>query len=216
MKRLKKLALLLFSLLFFGIVVVLFLSFYISHSTSDSIYSNLKDLPPAHTVIILGASVHSDGKLSPVLQDRMDTGLELYRNKKVKRFLLTGDHRTDDYNEVSAMQNYLLNLGVPGKHIFIDPGGLNTYESMYRSREVFEVPSAVVVTQPFHLPRTIFIANELGMDYTGFPADSHYYKTEASLLIREKLANIKAVFTLLNNKSSSAILSKQPITCTPQ
>lgn len=216
MNKLKKFALLLLSLLICGIVVVLFLSFYISHSTNDSIYSSVRDLPPAHTVIILGASVHSDGKLSPVLQDRMDTGLELYRSRKVKRFLLTGDHRTDDYNEVSAMENYLLKLGVPKKHIFTDPGGLNTYESMYRSREVFEVPSAVVVTQPFHLPRTIFIANELGMDYKGYPANSRYYTTEASLLFREKLANIKAVFTLLNKNTSSAILSKQPITCTPQ
>lgn len=213
MKILKKLTLLFFSLLIGGIVVVLFLSFYINYSTSNSVYSKLEDLPQAHTVIILGASVHSDGKLSPVLQDRMDTGLELYRSGKVKRFLLTGDHRTDDYNEVSAMQNYLLKLEVPKKHIFIDPGGLNTYESMYRSREVFEVPSAVVVTQPFHLPRTLFIANELGLNYTGYPATSNYYKTETTQIIREKLANIKAVYTLFNKKPSSSILIKQPITC---
>lgn len=215
MKKFKRLALIFFSLLGIGIVVLLFLSFYISRSTSNSIYHSVEDLPRAHTVIILGASVHSDGKLSPVLQDRMDTGLKLYQKGKVKRFLLTGDHRTDDYNEVSAMQNYLLKLGVPEKHIFMDPGGLNTYESMYRSREIFEVPSAVVVTQPFHLPRTIFIANELGMDYKGYPADSHLYKTESSLLFREKLANLKAVFTLLQKKPATAILTKQPITCSP-
>lgn len=215
MRKLKKFLLALLSLLIGGIILVFALNFYISHSTSKNIYKNIEDLPVAQTVIILGASVHSDGRLSPVLQDRMDTGLELYRNGKVKNFLLTGDHRTDDYNEVRAMKNYLLKLNVPHDHIFTDPGGLNTYESMFRSQAVFDVSSAVVVTQPFHLPRTLFIAEGLGLDYKGYPATSHLYKTELSLLLREKLANIKAFIAIFGPGPSTNEFLKQPITGTP-
>ena len=105
MKKFKKFALFLFSSLLLGILVVIALNFYIRSTTSEMIYKSVDALPGANTVIILGASVHGNGKLSPVLQDRVDTGFYLYRKGKVKQFLLTGDHRTDDYNEVSAMQN---------------------------------------------------------------------------------------------------------------
>lgn len=194
----------LFSSLLMGILVIVALNFYISSSTSNKIYKSVEALPGAQTVIILGASVHSSGKLSPVLQDRVDTGLYLYRKGKVKQFLLTGDHRTEDYDEVTAMKNYLLKKGVPAKDISTDPAGLSTYESMHRSKGIYDIPSAIVVTQPFHLPRTIFIAQNLGLDYSGFPAASNEYNTESKLILREKLANFKAVYDVWFKDSSSA------------
>ncbi|UJH92226.1 YdcF family protein [Antarcticibacterium sp. 1MA-6-2] len=203
MKKLKKiLFFLLFSFLS-GILVVIALNLYIYSSTNEKIYKTVEALPEANTVIILGASVHANGKLSPVLQDRVDTGFYLYRKGKVKQFLLTSDHRTDDYDEVSAMRNYLMKRGVPLKDISTDPAGLNTFESMHRSQNVFDVSNAVVVTQPFHLPRTIFIAQNLGLDYSGFPAASVEYKTEKKLIFREKLANFKAVYDVFIRNISS-------------
>ncbi len=180
-----------------GILVIWGVSIYIQQVTVSSIYEDIETLPATNTVIVLGASVHSDGKLSPILQDRVDTALYLYQKAKVKSFLLSGDNRTDDYNEVSAMRNYLLDRCVPEANIFIDPAGLDTFDSMYRSRKIYEVPDAVVVTQNFHLPRTLFIAQNLGLNYIGFPASARHYKTERSLIRREKLANLKAVFEIV-------------------
>lgn len=197
MNKLKKIIRFILILFALGILVIWGVSIYIQQVTVSSIYEEVETLPATNTVIVLGASVHSDGKLSPILQDRVDTALDLYKKDKVKSFLLSGDNRTDDYDEVSAMRNYLLDRCVPEEIIFIDPAGLDTFDSMYRSRKIYDIPDAVVVTQNFHLPRTLFIAQNLGLNYIGFPASPELYKTESSLIRREKLANVKAVFEIL-------------------
>jgi SanA protein len=188
------------------------LSTYIEKSTSDEIYSEISDLPKSNTVIVLGASVYSDGKLSPILQDRVDTALNIFRAGKASQFLLSGDNRRNDYDEVSAMKNYLLERDVPENLIFTDPAGIDTYDSMYRSNFVYEVPNAIIVTQNFHLPRTLFIANSLGLDYIGIPAKAKHYKTESSLIRREKLANIKALWEIIIQQTPENMEIKTPVT----
>ncbi|MDX1761140.1 MAG: ElyC/SanA/YdcF family protein, partial [Christiangramia sp.] len=152
------------------------------------------------TVIILGASVHADGKLSPILKDRVDTAIKLYKNNKVKNFLVSGDHRSDDYNEVAAMVGYLEKNGIDNDLIISDHAGLDTYDSMYRAGKFFNIEDAIVVTQEFHLPRALFIASHLDLNYIGFPADQRAYQTEYRLKQREKLANLKALWELLIHK----------------
>ena len=192
--------------------LIYLLSYHIERSTRERVYSSIESLPEAHTVIILGASVYSDGKLSPVLQDRVDTGLQIYRQGKAQQFLLSGDNRAKDYDEVNAMKSYLLLRNVPAHHIFTDPAGLNTYDSMKRSTDVFQIPSAIVVTQAFHLPRTLFIANNLGLNYAGYPAKAQKYQTETSLIYREKLANFKAIYDLFIRRSKSKVHNGSPLT----
>lgn len=212
MKKLKKLIFIFLLIIASGLLVIWGLHAYILNTSSTSIFHTIDTVPASHTVIILGASVHSDGKLSPILQDRVDTGLKLYNHGKAKRFLLSGDNRKSDYDEVNSMKNYLMDRDVPESHIFTDPAGIDTYDSMYRSRAIFEVPSAIVVTQQFHLPRTIFIAKNLGLNYSGYPADSRQYKTEDGLRRREKIANFKAVFELIFHHRPVNMGQKKPVT----
>lgn len=214
MKKLRKFLIFFSLLLCGGLLFIWGLHSFILRETESQIFTTFESVPESHTVIILGASVHSDGKLSPILQDRVDTGLKLYKEGKAKRFLLSGDNRVADYDEVSAMRNYLLNLCVPAEDIFIDPAGIDTYDSMFRSNAIFEVPSAIVVTQQFHLPRTIFIAKQLGLNYSGFPAISQNYKTESSLVRREKIANLKALYELVFHQQPASMGEKIPITNT--
>ncbi|WP_026915579.1 SanA/YdcF family protein [Christiangramia portivictoriae] len=200
MKKLKKF--ILFSVI--GIVLVIFTilgieAIFLRH-TSEDIYSEISKIPARETVIILGASVHSDGKLSPILKDRVDTAIKLYRNKKVNNFHVTGDHRTEDYNEIAAIVFYLRERGIPENKITSDHAGLDTYDSMYRAGKLFKIEDATVVTQKFHLPRALFISEKLGFNYYGFTADQRAYQTEYRLKQREKLANIKALWEVLLKK----------------
>lgn len=208
MKRLKKIILAFVIGLVLIIFVVLGVEAIFQRQTAGLIYSDMSNVPPAKTVIILGASVHADGKLSPILQDRVDTAIRLYRNNKVESFLVTGDHRTDDYNEVAAMVNYLEENGIDKSLITSDHAGLDTYDSMYRAGKLFEVESAIVVTQKFHLTRTLFIAKNLGLDYRGFAADQRAYQTEYKLKQREKLANLKALWEVLLKKKPRTLQVK--------
>lgn len=204
---------LILTLIFLGGVIAIIwgVSTFIHESTADDIYTEISDLPNSNTVIVLGASVHSDGKLSPILQDRVDMALSIFRSGKAKQFLLSGDNRRNDYDEVNAMKNYLLKRDVPANLIFTDPAGIDTYDSMYRSNAIYDVPNAIVVTQNFHLPRVMFIANNLGLDYIGIPAKAKHYDTESSLIRREKLANLKAVWEVLINQTPKNMGAKNPV-----
>ncbi|CAL67153.1 SanA/YdcF family protein [Christiangramia forsetii] len=208
MRRLKKIILASVIGLVLVIFVILGIEAIFQRQTTGLIYTNMSNVPPAKTVIILGASVHADGKLSPILQDRVDTAIRLYKNDKVSNFLVTGDHRSDDYNEVAAMVGYLEEKGIDKKLIISDHAGLDTYDSMYRAGKLFEVENAIVVTQKFHLPRTLFIAKNLGLDYRGFAADQRAYQTEYRLKQREKLANLKALWEVLLKKKPRTLQAR--------
>jgi len=195
-----------------GLVLIIFailgVESVFQKQTAGLIYSNISSVPPAKTVIILGASVHADGQLSPILQDRVDTAIRLYENNKVNNFLVTGDHRSDDYNEVAAMVNYLKEKGIDQSIITTDHAGLDTYDSMYRAGKLFEVENAIVVTQKFHLPRTMYIAKNLDLNYRGFAADQRAYQTEYRLKQREKLANLKALWEVLLKKKPRTLQAR--------
>ena len=124
--------------------------------------------------------------------DRLDTALELYRAGVSERLLVSGDHGTPYYNEVGAMRAYLMARGVPSEHIFMDHAGFDTFASIYRARDVFEVKTCVVVTQLFHLKRALFIASELGVEAQGVHSDLHDYGRANYYRFREIFARTKA------------------------
>lgn len=205
MKSLKKFLIFIPAILLLGLGIIWGLHKYIEHSTNALIYDEIAMLPTSSTIIVLGASVFSDGKLSPILKDRIDAGFELFQKNKAKQFLLSGDHKTDDYNEVDAMSNYLIEKGVPKDKILLDHAGYDTYDSMYRSKAVFKIPDAIVVTQQFHLPRTLFVAKNLELNYVGYIAKNKAYKPSNQLLFREKLANIKAIWEIIIDQGPTTL-----------
>lgn len=191
---------------------VLFINWRINSIGKPLVYNDMTKAPPAYTVIVLGASVYANGNLSPILKDRVDTAYELYQAGKVKRFLLSGDHGQDNYDEVNAMKDYLNAKGVPDEAIFLDHAGFDTYDSMYRAKIIFKVDSAIVVTQRFHLPRALYIARALDLNYIGVSADKRNYQYLESLERREKIANIKAYWEVLINKKPTYLGEPVPIT----
>ncbi len=153
-------------------------------------------------VIVLGAGVYEDGSMSRVLKERVDMGEALYLKGVSPKILLSGDHSREDYDEVNAMKNYLVDLGIPREVIFTDHAGFDTYDSMYRAKEIFKAEKVVIVTQKFHLPRAIFIARSLGLEAYGVAADDGYRYFNLKTEIRECFARAKYVF--------DAIIKPQP------
>lgn len=188
-------------------VIILHLS--IRNGTKDHIYIDIKAVPEVYTAIVLGASVRPDGSLSGILEDRVETALELYNTGKVERFLLSGDHGQRNYDEVNAMKRYLMDRGVPISDIFLDHAGFDTYDSMYRAKHIFKVDSAIVVTQQFHLPRAVWLGRKLNLDIYGLRADRREYESTEHLKRREWLANIKAWYEL--NIGQKPTYSGKPI-----
>lgn len=171
------------------------------------------DAPPATAAIVLGARVYPDGRPSPMLADRLDTAVDLYRAGKVRKVLLSGDHGTESYDEVNAMGRYVISRGVPAADVFMDHAGFSTYDTMYRARAVFRVTDALVVTQRFHLGRAVYTADRLGIDAVGVPADRRPYLRTRWNTVREWAARTKAVIQAELLHSQPRFLGKAlPIT----
>lgn len=173
----------------------------------------LDELPHCQAVIIPGAGLWRDGRPSAILRDRLDTGIELYQAGLVDKLLLSGDHGREDYDEVNAMRRHILEAGVPPEDIFLDHAGFSTYETMYRARGVFQVKTAIVVTQRFHLARAVYTARQLGLDAWGYRADKRLYRGAIRNALRECLARVKGAATVLLLKPKPRFLGEpHPIT----
>ena len=144
---------------------------------SKFIYSKsaIQAIPARPVAIVFGAGYWPDGRLSMVLQDRLDAAFELYQADKVQKLLFSGDNRVVDYNEPEKMLEYALAHGIPRVDVVLDYAGRRTYDTCYRARDIFRISEAVVVTQRFHLPRTLETCRVLGLEVEGYIADRQTY-----------------------------------------
>lgn len=140
-------------------------------------------------IIIPGASVRG-GTVSLSLGARLDKGLELYQSGASDKIIVSGDHGTEEYDEVNAMREYLMKHGIPREDIFMDHAGFDTYATVYRARDIFCVKRAVIVSQGYHNIRAVYIARCLGLELYGENAADPY--VNRLRFIREPLARVKA------------------------
>ena len=136
-------------------------------------------------IVVLGASVLPDGTLSPILENRVKAAVDLYFQGRAPVIIMSGDGRAETYNEPGAMKNYAMALGVPGEAIYCDPGGYQTYDTMWRVANIYEAKSALVVTQEYHLYRAVYDAKGVGMDAAGVVSDEGVYEDQDYYNARE-------------------------------
>ncbi|MBQ4105156.1 MAG: YdcF family protein [Clostridia bacterium] len=142
-------------------------------------------------IIVLGCLVLEDGTPSNILEDRLKTGIELYKRGVAPKIIMSGDHSSEQYNEVASMKKYAVDAGVPSEDVFMDHAGFSTYETMYRAKEIFGAEKVVIVTQEYHLYRSVYIAEKFGMEAYGVASD---YELNQS---REVLARCKDFMTTI-------------------
>ena len=135
--------------------------------------------------------MRSDGTPSDMLEDRLLTGTELYFSIGTTKLLMSGDHGQKEYDEVNAMKSFALSREVPSCDIFMDHAGFSTYESIYRAKEIFGADKIIVVTQSYHLPRALYIAERLGIEAFGVSSDIRTYRGQSTRDLREILARSK-------------------------
>lgn len=177
--------LIIFFIFIFGI------DFYVRQSTKDKIVekeSIKKDYYDC--ILVLGAGL-KNGEPSPVLKDRLDTAIDLYLSGVSSKLIMSGDHGTKEHDEVNVMKNYAINAGVPSEDIFMDHAGFSTYDSVYRADRIFKASKIIVVTQEFHLYRSLYIAKKLKIEAVGVSATKQDYSNRFVFETREILARDK-------------------------
>lgn len=184
-------------IIFIGLAIALIvgaINIYMVTTTSKRIISvdDAKDIN-ADCIIVLGAGVKPTGKPSWILEDRIIVGEQLYNVNAAPKLLMSGDHGRENYDEVNTMKNYAINDGIPSEDIFMDHAGFETYDSMYRAKKIFGAKKVVIVSQKYHLYRSLYIAKKMGLDAYGVSSDLRYYsKKQYYREAREWLARVKS------------------------
>ena len=189
MKKIIKYSLIVVGVLF---ALIFILNFYVVLSIRGRIISkdNYDKIGEVDCIIVLGGGIRKD-KPSPLLQDRLDKAIELYKKGLAPKIIMSGDHGTKEHDEVNVMKNYAIENGVPSEDIFMDHAGFSTYDTMYRAKNIFGVKKAIIVTQKYHIFRSVYIAKKLGIDAYGISAEDIKHQWPIYREFREVLARDK-------------------------
>ena len=195
-----------FKLILIAAVLVLGISAYVTQSvrgeiagvdTGDGIseaeIEECRSIDP-QCILVLGCAVWLDNEPSPMLRDRLDTAIALYKAGAAPKLLLSGDNSIVEYSEPDCMLQYTLAQGVPPEDIFLDYAGFSTYESVYRSHAVFMADRLIVVTQKYHLFRALKACDALGIEARGMASNQEQYRGRFYREAREVLARNKDLF----------------------
>ena len=184
--------LLLFALLF--AITLLSLNAAIKSVTKDKILEphTAAQLGDIDCILVLGCHIRSQ-----YLADRLTTAFGLYDMGASPKLLMTGDHGREVYDEVNYMLDKAEEHGIERKDVFTDHAGFSTYESIYRAKEIFGAKRIIIVTQEYHLYRSLYIAEKLGVEAYGVSASLHGYGSQDYQDMRESLARMKDFFYAL-------------------
>ncbi|MFW6250184.1 MAG: SanA/YdcF family protein [Alkalispirochaetaceae bacterium] len=178
-----------------GSIILIFLSnTLVVQQSEGSIYRDLATVPPTRVALLLGTSRWvRGGRANPFFDNRVAAAARLYETDKVEFILASGDNSHPSYNEPAYLRAALLRSGVPEERVVLDYAGFSTLDSVVRAREVFGLESVLLVSQPFHLQRALFIADAAGLDAVGYAAADVEEWAGVSVRLREALARVKAV-----------------------
>ena len=186
-----------------GAVLIFGLSAYTAFSTSaeiagtdagngisQEVIDECRSIDP-ECILVLGCAVWPGNEPSPMLKDRLDTAIELYKKGAAPKLLLSGDNSIKEYSEPDCMYKYTLKQGVPEEDIFLDFAGFSTYDSVYRSHAVFMADRMIAVTQKYHLFRALKTCDALGITAKGVASNQRKYSGRTYREAREVLARDK-------------------------
>lgn len=133
----------------------------------DKTHHQIGTIPAREFAIVFGAWVNEDHSLSDVTRERVEAGIQLYKLGQVKALFLSGDNRSNQQAE--AMANYAVENGVNPNDIIVDELGIDTHDTCKHFAKISG--KAILVTQGYHLPRTMLMCEASKIDVLGLAAD---------------------------------------------
>ena len=192
------------SAIILSLLTVAIINIAMINSTKDSIYEleQADEISGEYNyILILGTGLNEDGTPIDRLADRVEVGVEAYKKGLADKIIMSGDRSGETYDEPTAMKNYAIKLGVPEQDIICDFIGYSTHESMYNFKTQYPDASVIVVTQEYHLYRSLYLCKEQRIDNAiGISATLGKYPKHVWRETREILARFKD-FMILNPES---------------
>lgn len=167
---------------------------WVARSADAHMFSSSRPPPACDVALVLGTTpTLADGRRNLFFQYRIDAAAELFHAGHVKHLLLSGDNGTRTYDEATAMQTALIARGVPSSAMTLDYAGFRTLDSVARAQLVFGQSRLLIVSQPFHAQRAVFLARARGIDAFAYVARDPVGAAATKVRIRETLARTAAV-----------------------
>jgi SanA protein len=184
------------------ISIILVSNLVVRFSYSGSIYSSVNALPEKKVGLLLGTNKYlKAGGINPYYQYRLEAAVELLKAGKIKYIIVSGDNSIIEYNEPVQMRDDLIKMGVDPTLIYLDYAGFRTLDSIIRAKKVFGQDSFIIISQPFHNQRAIFIAKQYNIDAIAFNAKDVSMSRGFKVQFREIFARVKLMIDVyLTNK----------------
>lgn len=179
--------------LFIGIACFI----WVQQENKNKITANENELPACKVALVLGTARWLEGGSQNLyFTYRMQAAGKLFAQGKIKKIILSGDNRVNEYNEPREMKKALTKMGIPDSCLIADYAGVRTFDSMVRCKEVFGQDSIIVISQEFHNERALFIANRINLTAFGYNAQKVTSQKTYRMLAREFFSRIKCVLDL--------------------
>lgn len=157
-----------FTFLSLAVLITLFIpQIWLSIKYQSLIHHQIDTIPVQEFAIVFGAWVNEDRSLSDVTRERVEAGVQLYKSGRVSKLFLSGDNRSNQQAE--AMAKYAIANGVNPNDIVIDSLGIDTNDTCKHFAEIGM--EGILVTQGYHLPRTMLMCRASKVNVTGLAAD---------------------------------------------
>ena len=174
--------------------------------------TTIEQIPDARAAVVLGCvRILKDGSRNRFYGYRIRAAAELYKAGKVKAVIVSGDNHVKGYDEPSDMKEDLVAAGIPAEKVVCDYAGFRTLDSVVRAKEVFGAERFIVVSQPFHVRRALFLAWGFGCDAYGYAAEDVRGINSVMTLLREQLAKIAALMDVVIRRQPKFLGSKEAL-----
>lgn len=142
------------------------------------------DAAPADAIIVLGAAAY-DAKPSPVFEERIRHGIDLYKRGLAPTLIFTGGYGGTGarFSESQVARRYALRQGVPDKAILIESLSRNTHDNLRQARVLMQqhkLHSVIIVSDPLHMARALRISRDLGIRSVGSPTPTSRFRSFAT------------------------------------
>lgn len=123
---------------------------------------------PADAIIVLGAAAY-DAKPSPVFEERIRHGLDLYRQGYAPKLIFTGGFGGAGarFSESQVARRYALKQEIPARDILIENRSRTTRQNLVEAKRLMDAHGmhrAILVSDPLHMARALRLSEELGID----------------------------------------------------
>ena len=120
----------------------------------------------AECAIVLGAAAWHD-KPSPVLRERLNHAITLFKNRRIKFLILTGGYgKGAEFSESEVGLEYCVTQGIPRENIRVERESLNTIDNLREAQTIMKDEgwvTALLISDPWHLKRARRMASDIDL-----------------------------------------------------